>query len=169
MRSTSKEKKQKKQAVFLVAPYTALVLSRVQLCRVWRGDSCGWRFTPPLLKAQPRQLSSQPLHRILDPGENECGAEEGTWSAYSLSQGVNYGFPSKYEPRETVWAVIHQPACLHPPEQCMTLGRKEGQKWGDFHLHAHTHTYYKRTHTLTSGSHTPPCPQSIPPLGGGGI
>lgn len=36
---------------------------------VWRGDSCCWRFTPPLLKALPRQLNSEPLHRILDPGE----------------------------------------------------------------------------------------------------
>lgn len=59
-----KHQRKKKQAVFLAAPYTALVLSPVQLCRVWRGDSCGWRFTPPLLKAPPRQLSSQPLHRI---------------------------------------------------------------------------------------------------------
>lgn len=71
-------------------------------------------------KLQPRQLSSQPLHRVLDPGENECGAEEGTWSFFSLSRGVNYDFPSKYEPRETVWTAIHQPVCLHPPEQCVT-------------------------------------------------
>lgn len=143
------EASKKKLAVFLVAPYTALVHSPEQLCRVWRGDSCGWRFTP---KTQPRQLSSQPLHRILDRGEKECGVEERTWSAFSLSQGVNYDFPSKYEPRETAWTAIHQPGCLHPPEQCVTPGRKEGQKRGDFHLLSHTHI--AQTYTHTSRLHT---------------
>lgn len=105
------------QAVFPDAPYMA---SPAHPRTVWRGDSCCWRFTPPLLRVWP-QLSSQPLRRILFPGETECRVKERTWSFFSLSPGVNYDFPSKYEPGETVWMAIHQPTCLHPPEQCATL------------------------------------------------
>lgn len=48
------------------------------------------------------QLSSQPLGRILFPGETECRVEEErTCSFFSLSPGLNYDFPSKYEPGET--------------------------------------------------------------------
>ncbi|TNN74933.1 hypothetical protein EYF80_014851 [Liparis tanakae] len=43
----------------------------------------------PLMTKSPTQLSSQPLHRILDPGENESRVER-TWSACSLSQGIEY-------------------------------------------------------------------------------
>lgn len=32
----------------------------------------------------------------------------------------SYDFPNKSEPGETVWMAIHQPGCLHPPEQCVT-------------------------------------------------
>lgn len=105
------------QAVFPLAPYMA---SGAHPCAVWRGYSCCWRFTPTLLRVWP-QLSSQPLCRILFPGETECRLEERTWSFFILSPGVNYDFPSKYEPRETASTVIHQPTCLHPPEQCATL------------------------------------------------
>lgn len=149
----SNEASEKSEAVFFVVPYTAKVLGGVQFYRNWRWDSCDWRFTSPLQKAQPKRLSSRPLHCILDSGENECRAEEKTWSAFSLSQGVNYDFPSKAEPREIAWTVIHQPGCLHPPEQCVTPGPKEGQKRGDFHLHAQTHIsqiYPNTSHLQTS-------------------
>lgn len=119
--------------------------------RILSGDSCGWRFTLPLHEARPKQQSSQPLHRILDSGENECRAEERTWAAFRLSQGVNYDFPSKAEPREIAWTVIHQTGCLHPPEQCVTSRPKEGQKRGDFHLHAHMHISQIHTNTSHSG------------------
>lgn len=106
--------------MFLIAPYMAFVHKPALLHTVWRRDSCCWRFTPPLLKALPRQLNSQPLHRILDPGEKESRAEEETCSFFSLSRGLSYDFPNKCEPRETVWMAIHQAGCLHPPEQCVT-------------------------------------------------
>lgn len=105
------------QAAFPLAPYMA---SATHPCTVWRGDSWCRRFTPALLPVWP-QLSSQPLGRILFPGETECRLEERTCSFFSLSPGLNYDFPSKYEPGETAWAAIHQPTCLHPPEQCATL------------------------------------------------
>lgn len=85
----------------------------------------------------------------------ECAAEQRTWSAFRLSQGVNYDFPSKAEPRETAWTVIHQPGCLHPPEQCVTPGPIEGQKTGDFHLLAHTRI--SQIYTNMSHLHTPLC------------
>lgn len=110
------------QAVVPLAPYMA---STAHPCTVWRGCSCCccWRFTRALLPVWP-QLSSQPLRRILFPGEAECRLEERTWSFFSLSPGVNYDFPSKCEPRETVWMAIHQATCLHPPEQWKKVSRE---------------------------------------------
>lgn len=96
----------------------AYFLSPASLCTVWRRDSCSLKIcsTSP----QSSVKAAEPLPCILDPGENEYGAEEGTWAFCSLSQGVNYDFPSKYEPRETAWMAIHQLGCLHPPEQYVT-------------------------------------------------
>lgn len=73
--------------------------------------------TSPQSSAKTAELWASSSH----PGSRrkESSAEEETCSFFSLSQGLSYNFPNKYEPRETDWLAIHQPGCLHPPEQCV--------------------------------------------------
>lgn len=104
------------QCVFLIAPYMAFVhiphsLERGQLLLEIYSTS-------PQSSAKTAELWASSSH----PGSRrkESRAEEETCSFFSLSQGLSYGFPNKYEPRETDWLAIHQPGCLHPPEQCVT-------------------------------------------------
>lgn len=113
---------------------------------VRRGDSCCWRYTPPLLKALPRQLNSEPLHHILDPGERSpeqrrrpalSSASAGTWVTISLIN-MNPG-------KQTDWRSISLAVCIllnnvwppHPPPGTKKVTRGFTST---FSCPAHTHS-----------------------------
>lgn len=101
--------------------------------------------TSPQSSAKTAELWASSSH----PGSRrkESRAEEETCSFFSLSQGLSYDFPNKYEPRETDWLAIHQPGCLHPPEQCVNPPHPPRHKEG--HKRVYFHLLVPRAHSLT--------------------
>lgn len=113
---------------------------------VWRGDSCCWRYTPPLLRALPRQLNSEPPHRILDPGERSPEQKRRPALSSASPRGwVTISRINMNPGKQTDWQSISQAVCIllnnvwppHPPRH------KEGHKRVYFHL------LVPRAHSLT--------------------
>lgn len=101
------------QSVFLIAPYMAFVHIPALLRTVWRGDSCCWRFTPPLLKALPRQLNSEPLHRILDPGERSPEQKRRPALSSASPRGwVTISLINMNPGKQTDWQSISLAVCI---------------------------------------------------------
>lgn len=142
------------QVVCLVAPYIVLVTWCCEFL-FGGGDSCVWRFTPTLHEARPRQLSSQPLHHILD------------FSRKSVEQRRGTGLPPA-SPRGwiTISRVKLNPG--KPPERssiskgvCVLLnnvwplGAKRVRRRVTS-TSTHIHTYHKHTHTHKPAQCTTP-------------
>lgn len=99
--------------MFLIAPYMAFVQIPALLRTVWRGDSCCWRFTPPLLKALPRQLNSEPLHRILDPGERSPAQKRRPALSSASPRGwVTISLINMNPGKQTDWQSISLAVCI---------------------------------------------------------
>lgn len=80
---------------------------------VWRGGSCCWRFTPPLLKALPRKLNSEPLHRILDPGERSPEQKRRPALSSASPRGlVTISLTNMNPGKQTDWQSISLAVCI---------------------------------------------------------
>lgn len=127
-------KKKKPIVCVFDAPYMAFVHIPALLRTVWRGDSCCWRFTPPLLKTLPRQLNSEPLHPILDPGERSPEQKGRPAHSSASPRGwVTISLINTNPGKQTDWQSISLAVCILLNNVWPPPRHKEGHKRVYFH------------------------------------